>query len=193
MNDAILDTRRLFQGWMDLLMLRIRLNGKEEERPLLAHPSGSAVLAYDPDRRVAMTVLQTRAALLHCGAPAVTEVVAGVAERDDFAQAALREAEEEVGLRLQRLDPVGAVWMNPSSSTERVHLFLAEYTPADRVSEGGGLEEENERLKVREMPLDALWQSLNAGHLVDAKTLLLVQALRLRRPELFEPGPVQGG
>ena len=134
-----------------------------------------------------MTVLQTRAALLYCDAPGVTEVVAGVAERDDFAQAALREAEEEVGLRLQQLDPVGAVWVNPSSSTERVHLYLAEYSPGDRVSQGGGLEEENERLKVREMPLEALWQSLNAGQLVDAKTLLLVQALRLRRPELFEP------
>ena len=187
MKDAILDARPLFRGWMDLLMLRIRLNGKEEERPLLAHPSGSAVLAYDPERRVAMTVLQTRAALLYCDAPGVTEVVAGVAERDDFAQAALREAEEEVGLRLQQLDPVGAVWVNPSSSTERVHLYLAEYSPGDRVSQGGGLEEENERLKVREMPLEALWQSLNAGQLVDAKTLLLVQALRLRRPELFEP------
>ncbi|MFZ3485252.1 NUDIX domain-containing protein [Sphingomonas sp. 3-13AW] len=193
MKDRILETRTLRRGWMDLLVLRMHLNGQEEERALLAHPSGSAVLAYDAGRRVAMTVRQTRAAVLHCEAPQMMEFVAGVVEDEDFAQTALREAEEEVGLRLRALEHVGAVWMSPSSSTERVHLFLAEYTPADRIGEGGGLEAENERLTVREEPLDALWDGLHAGEFADAKALLLLQALRLRRPELFEPAPAQGG
>jgi nudix-type nucleoside diphosphatase (YffH/AdpP family) len=184
--DEILSARAHFRGWLDLLLVTLRLNGKSEERPLVRHPSGSAVLAYDPDRRVALTISETRVAPLYLGTPRLIEVVAGVAEDADFAETAKREALEEAGLRLQTVDKVGAVWMNPSSSTERVHLFLAEYSPANRVGQGGGLPEENEFLRVCERPLVELWQSLTSEALVDAKTLILVQALRLRRPELFE-------
>ena len=77
--------------------------------------------------------------------------------------------------------------MTPASTTERVHLFLAEYGQADRVSEGGGAAGENERIDVREEPLAALWHEAESGAMTDAKLLLLLQALRIRHPRLFEP------
>jgi nudix-type nucleoside diphosphatase (YffH/AdpP family) len=185
MADEILSVRAAFQGWLNLLVLSLRLNGTQEERPLVEHPSGSAVLPYDPERRVALTVSETRLGPLYLGSPTLIEAVAGVAEDGDFAETAKREALEEAGICLRSVEKVGAVWMNPSTSTEQVHLFLAEYSPAQRVAEGGGLAEENECLRVRERPLRALWEALAGPEVADAKTLLLIQALRLRRPELF--------
>ncbi|HEX8445457.1 MAG TPA: NUDIX domain-containing protein [Sphingomonas sp.] len=195
--DAVLGSDVLFRGWLDLLMLQLRINGHDESRPLVRHPSGAAVLPYDPDRRVAITVTQTRAAPLFLRSPPLEEAIAGVAEETDLAETARREAWEEGGLRLARLDRVGAVWMDPNSSTEQVHLFLAEYRVGDRVAAGGGLAAENERVVVREWPLAELWDAVVGAPLADAKTLLLLQALRLRRPALFtatgDPVAIVGG
>jgi hypothetical protein len=67
MTDIVLAQQPIYQGWLDLVMLRLRLGGVECERPIVDHVSGAAVLAYDPDRRVAMTVRQTRDAVLYLG------------------------------------------------------------------------------------------------------------------------------
>jgi nudix-type nucleoside diphosphatase (YffH/AdpP family) len=187
MPDHILSSRRLFTGWLNLLLLRVRLAGLEEERPVIEHPSGSTVLLYDPNRRVALTVRQTRTPVLMLDHPRLAEAVAGASEHESAADTARREAEEEVGVRLRGVEPVGLVWITPSSTTERVHLFLGEYSQADRVSQGGGLEDENEHLDVREEPLTTLWSNVERGDMTDAKLLLLLQALRLRRPALFDP------
>jgi hypothetical protein len=56
MNDAVLSRRPIYQGWLNLVMLRLRLSGVECERPIVEHVSGATFLAYDPHRRVAMTV-----------------------------------------------------------------------------------------------------------------------------------------
>ncbi|PAX08648.1 NUDIX domain-containing protein [Sphingomonas lenta] len=185
MSDRLLSSERLIQGWFDVLRLRMALGGREVDRLLVEHPSGAAVLAYDPDRWVAMVVRETRAAVLRVGAAPLDEVVAGVAEDRDFVGTARREALEEAGLELRDLEPVARIWMTPSSTTERVHLFLAAYSPADRVALGGGLAEEDERVEAREVPLAELWRAAEA-ELVDAKTFMLLQALRIRRPELFD-------
>ena len=58
--------------------------------------------------------------------------------------------------------------------------------PADRTGEGGGAEGEHENIEVREVPLAALWAlAQGRAQAFDLKTLALLQALRLRRPELF--------
>ena len=73
----------------------------------------------------------------------------------------------------------------PGISTERIHLYLGAYDAADRTGAGGGLDAEEEHITVVEMPLADLAAQADAGQLMDAKTMLLVQTLRLRRPDLF--------
>jgi 8-oxo-dGTP pyrophosphatase MutT (NUDIX family) len=70
--------------------------------------------------------------------------------------AARREAAEEVGVVLQHLEPVGQVYSSPGAMTERIDLFLGEYTSADRQSAGGGLAHEGEEIEVLELPLARL-------------------------------------
>ncbi|MFY9627620.1 MAG: NUDIX hydrolase, partial [Methylocystis sp.] len=73
----------------------------------------------------------------------------------------------------------------PGISTERMTLFLAAYVQADRVAAGGGIAAEQENITVVEMELGKLAEMMDAGEVVDMKTLALVQALKIRHPELF--------
>jgi hypothetical protein len=73
----------------------------------------------------------------------------------------------------------------PGVSTEKMHMFLAEYRAASRVGAGGGLAEENEEIEVIEVPLADLAAQADRGELADLKTYALLQSLRLKRPELF--------
>jgi len=186
MTEAILSERRIHSGWLNLKLATLRLAGGETvERELIEHPSGAAVLAYDPDRRVALLVSQCRPPVLRQGAPPLLEVIAGALDGDDPEACIRREALEEAGVRLHDLERIAETWASPATSTERVTSFLAAYRQSDRVAQGGGRDDEAEHLRVREVPLTELARRADAGELQDAKTLLLVQTLRLRKPELF--------
>ncbi len=132
-----------------------------------------------------MLITQARPPVLYLGEPRMLEVIAGALEGGDPAETARREALEEGGVSLDSLDHVARVWPTPATSTERVDYYLAEYRGEDRVAPGGGLPEEEEHVRVKEVPLGVLWAMAEQGQLADAKTLTLVQALRIRRPELF--------
>jgi len=184
----IIDLKMLHEGWGRLLALRIRLpDGRIMNREIEDHGAAVGVLPYDPERRVAMLVRQFRAPVFHVARqPDVLEAPAGMLDEDDPAACAHREALEEVGLRLNVLEPAGAVWTMPGISTEFMHLFLAPYGAGDRTGAGGGVAGEHEVITVCEVALAELAAMVEDGRLSDLKTLALVQTLRLRRPDLFD-------
>lgn len=186
MADELIETRLVREGWFNVVTVKARISGEEIERDMIEHPSGAAILPYDEERRVALLIMQTRPPVLACGEARMIEVIAGALDGDAPETCARREAMEEGGVRLHELEHVAQVWPTPASSTERVDYFLGAYRRRDRVAEGGGLDEEQEHLRVCEVPVQELWRRAEAGELRDAKTLTLVQALRLRHPELFE-------
>lgn len=176
----------VLRGWINVSRVSVAMpDGALAERHVEDHGPGVAVLPYDSERRVALLVSQPRAPVMLDGGAPVLEAVAGRLDGTDPAFRARAEAMEESGVELGSLEPVVCLWTMPSISTERLHLFLAPYTLADRTGRGGGCDGEQENITVHEFPLARLAQDANAGLLPDAKTLILVQALRLRRPELF--------
>ena len=74
--------------------------------------------------------------------------------------------------------------MSPGSVTERLWLFAARYSPADRVSAGGGAVDEGEDIEVLEMGIDDALAAIRDGRIIDAKTIILLQQLKLD-PALF--------
>jgi nudix-type nucleoside diphosphatase (YffH/AdpP family) len=188
MSIEILDRKVVHEGWAKYSVLRLRIGGHEVKRELEEHGPAIAVLPYDPERRTAILVRQFRAPVyVGTGEPSFVEAMAGLTDGEDPVAAARREASEETGLRLDRLEHVGQVWTMPGLSAERMDLFLATYGAADRVGQGGGAEGEHENITVLELPLRELAQMADHGELTDMKTFALLQTLRLRRPELFQP------
>ncbi|MBE7183019.1 MAG: NUDIX hydrolase [Methylobacterium mesophilicum] len=180
----------IHEGWGRFLMLHLRTeDGARFTRQVEDHGDAACVLPYDPARRCVMLVRQPRAPLLFKGeGESLWEAPAGILDEPDAAACARREALEEAGLRLDALEPLGAFWPMPGTATERIHLFLAPYGAADRIAEGGGLADENEAIELSEMGFAEAFAAADAGRIADLKTWALLQALRLRHPELIRPG-----
>jgi nudix-type nucleoside diphosphatase (YffH/AdpP family) len=186
MDTTILDQQRVYDGWLSLTRLSVKMpNGAIEERHVEDHGAAVALLPFDPARRTAILISQPRIPVVLAGEPPLLEVVAGRLEPEGSDYTVRKEALEEAGLRLHAIQPVARIWSMPTISTERIHLYLAEYGPEDRVASGGGAADENECISVHELPLATIWAQVLDGQISDAKTLILIQFLRIARPELF--------
>jgi len=180
----------VYDGWYRLHRLGVEMpDGSVAERHLLECRPAAAVLPFDPVRHVAMLVSQPRAAVIAAGEVPLLEAIAGNLDSDDPEACVRKEALEEAGLQLRgAMQPVACIWPMPPIATERVHLYLTEYSAADRIGPGGGAAEEHEHVEPHEIALDELRAMVLAGRLTDAKTLILAQALLLARPNLCSAG-----
>jgi len=179
----------VYEGWAKYSFATFRLPGGETvRREIEDHGRAVAVLPYDERRKTAILVRQFRAPVfVAAGERNLLEAIAGLVEEPEPEDAARREAYEEAGLGLKSLERVAQAWTMPGLSTERMSLYLAPYDVHDRLSAGGGATHEHEYLEVVELPLSELALFADSEGLADMKTLVLVQTLRLRRPDLFKP------
>ena len=185
---TILSVRRIYDDWLGVTMATVRAEGGDIfERHVVEMGRAVAVLPYDPERRVALVVSMPRAPVTLAGLPDMLEAIAGNLE-DEPEDCARREALEEAGVRLGTLDPLGQIWSIPSVVTQKIDYFLADYRLADRIADGGGVADEQENITVHEMPLAALWDLFERKQMQDGKLVILLLALRVRRPELFDAG-----
>jgi nudix-type nucleoside diphosphatase (YffH/AdpP family) len=177
----------VYQGYLTVLSATFTgPDGKTFTREIEHHGRAACVLPYDPARKTALLVNLPRAPVIWSGGPPeLLEAPAGMVEDEDAEETAIREAMEECGVRLSRLEAVGSPFSCPGVSSERVDLFLAAYSQADRVAVGGGVEGEHENITVEEVPLALLWTWVEQRKIEDLKSLALILALRVRKPELF--------
>lgn len=186
MEARLLEVAPVLTGWINVSRGSILLSSNETmERHVEDHGDGVAVLPYDPHRRVALLISQPRLPVLLAGEPPVLEVIAGRLDGASPEDRIAVEAMEEGGVELGELELFVHAWSMPSISTEKLHLYLAQYTRASLVSPGGGRRDEHEEITVHELSLDHLAEAAACGDLTDAKTLILVQALQLKHPHLF--------
>jgi nudix-type nucleoside diphosphatase (YffH/AdpP family) len=187
MKPHIIAIRPAHEGWSRFLLVDVILpNGAQVVREVEDHGGAISVLPYDPVKRTAILVRQFRApTFVARNEESVLEAIAGGIEESDPDACARREAMEEAGLQLRDLEHVSTAWTMPGISTERIDLYLATYGDNDRVGDGGGVADEHEDITVVELALDELAAMADEKLLDDVKTLVLVQTLRLRRPDLF--------
>ncbi|MBY6138135.1 NUDIX domain-containing protein [Leisingera daeponensis] len=141
----------------------------------------SVVLPYDPKRDQVLLVEQFRAPVYISGdsRPWMWEPVAGLVDPGETPeQAAVREAQEEAGISVQRLEPVAQVYPSSGSLTEFVHIFIGIADLSD-VSGGGGLAGEGEDIRSRIISYDALMEGIDAQTYQDMP--LVTAALWLSR------------
>ena len=183
----IVDTHEVYGGWSKMLVATIRLpDGRTIKREIEDHGEAICVLPYHPIAQDGGpgTAVSPAGALCAAQAAATLEAIAGVIEDEDAQACVRREAMEEALLKLDSLEPVFTAWTMPGLSTELMHFFFAVYSGAARPETRGGVDEDEYTLAV-EIGLAELARMADANALPDAKTLVLVQTLRLRRPDLF--------
>jgi len=150
---------------------------ESQQRETYDRGNGATILLYDPRRRTVLLTRQFRYPAYVNGHPdgMLIETAAGLLDEDAPEVAIRREAAEELGVAVADLRHVFDLYMSPGSVTERVHFYVAEYGPADRVDAGGGLAEEGEDIEVLEIPAAQALAMVADGRIVDGKTVILLQ------------------
>jgi len=175
---------------LDEIALQVRrydgTMGEPMERAALWVGDAVVVLPYDPVRDEVLLVEQFRVPVYMLGDPNpwVWEPVAGLVDAGEApVEAAHREAAEEAGLKLDRLEPVAEAYSSTGSSTEFLHLYIG---IADLSTAGshGGLEEEGEDIRTRILSFDALMEEFEAGKFKDLPLVATLLWLARHRDRL---------
>lgn len=152
-----------------------------QSREVYDRGNGAVILLYN---KQAGTVILTRQfrmpTFLNGNATGMLiEACAGLLDKDNPEVAIRRETEEETGYKIGVIEKVFESYMSPGSVTEILYFFTAEYEPSMKVSDGGGLEEEQEEIEVLELSIDRALEMVKTGEIKDGKTIMLLQHVRL--------------
>ncbi len=103
------------------------------------------------------------------------EACAGLLDKDNPEDCIRRETEEETGFQVTEVRKIMEAYMSPGSVTEIIHFFVAAYTHDMKITEGGGIEQEQEDIEVLELPFAQALKMIEDGQLRDGKTIMLLQ------------------
>lgn len=184
----ILQHKILYQGHfcLEQYKLRFRLFAGDWSqvitRELFARGTSVAVLPYDPKRDQVVLIEQFRiGAIASNQSPWLQEIIAGVVELNETEEAvAIREAQEEAGLKLLDLQPICKYWVSPGATSEQISLF---YATVDSSQASGihGLIDEGEDIKVNVLPAQDAFAAVKSGAINNAPSIIALQWLQLHR------------
>jgi nudix-type nucleoside diphosphatase (YffH/AdpP family) len=137
---------------------------------------GAAVLPIDRARSRVLLIRQFRWPAFENGyRDLLMEVIAGKLDGDSPEQCAIKEAEEEAGIRIENPRCAFHCFMSPGAVKERLSLFVADYDSTAPRRKGGGHENEGEDIAVVELPFAEALAMVANGEIIDAKTIMLLQ------------------
>lgn len=104
------------------------------------------------------------------------EVCAGALDKDESPETCIiREIEEEVGYKINQLTKVLEAYTSPGAVTEKMYMFIAEYSEEMKVNNGGGVHAEDEDIEVLEIAFKEAIHMIHDFEIKDAKTIMLLQ------------------
>lgn len=184
---------RVFDGFFkidDFLVSHERCDGTmsaSRQRLVFERGDAVAVLLLNVDLKSVVLVEQFRVAVLvgrRRDEQATTdgwivETVAGTIEANETPEAAAtRETFEETGYEIRQPQLIGRFFTSPGGLSERVFMYFAEVTDADRIGPGGGIDGED--IKIVPLTTDELFDRLARGAIEDAKLLIAAYWLQNR-------------
>jgi ADP-ribose pyrophosphatase len=164
MREKITHTARVFDGnLIKLDVHKVKLpDGKHSKREIVQHPGAVAIVALDAKQQIFL-VRQFRLA----ADKVMLEIPAGTLEPGETPEdCARRELQEEIGYSPKKLESLGGIYTAPGYTTEFIHLFLATGLKKSNL-EGDA----DEFIEVVQMPFDEALQMVDAGEIVDSKTV----------------------
>lgn len=181
-NINILKTEVLSNNWYTLRKITYKQTHadgtvSEQSREAYDRGNGATILLFNKAAKTVTLTRQFRLPTYLNGNESgyLIETCAGLLDRDNAEECIRRETEEETGYKISKVEKIFEAYMSPGSVTEILYFFVAEYTKDMKVSEGGGVEEEQENIQVLELDYQKALNMVNNGEIKDAKTIMLLQ------------------
>jgi len=185
-NVKITNTEILSENWYTLRKITFEYKKKNGEvisqtREAYDRGNGATILLYNQETKSVILTRQFRLPTYTNGNETgmMIEACAGLLDQDNAEDCIRRETEEETGYQIKDVKKVFEAYMSPGSVTEILYFFVAAYSKDMKVGEGGGVDHEEENIEVLEMPFDKALEMISNGEIKDAKTIMLIQYLRL--------------
>ncbi len=185
---SILQTDILSDNWYTLKKITYQYRKKDgsvhtQTREAYDRGNGATILLYNAAAKTVILTRQFRLPTFINGNPGgmLIETCAGLLDKDNPEDCIRRETEEETGYKISDTRKVFEAYMSPGSVTEILYFFVAAYTAAMKMSEGGGLEQEQENIEVLELDFDKALEMVQQGTIKDAKTIMLLQYAALNK------------
>jgi nudix-type nucleoside diphosphatase (YffH/AdpP family) len=182
----ILQTEILSDNWYTLKKVTyefVKSDGTLEKQTREAYDrgNGATILLYNKEQKTVILTRQFRLPSFINGNSTgmLIEACAGLLDKDNPEDCIRRETEEETGYKVTDIRKIYEAYMSPGSVTEILYFFIAEYSTSMKVNEGGGIEHEQENIEVLEIPFEKAMQMMNSGEIKDAKTIMLLQYVKL--------------
>ncbi|MES2726569.1 MAG: GDP-mannose pyrophosphatase NudK [Bacteroidota bacterium] len=185
-NVKILNTEILSDNWYILKKITFEYLKKDgswitQSREAYDRGNGATILLYHKEQQTVILTQQFRLPTYINGNEKglLIEACAGLLDEDNAEDCIRRETEEETGYKITDVRKIFEAYMSPGSVTEILHFFIAEYTKDMKVNEGGGVAHEEENIEVLEIPVQDALQMIETGKIKDAKTIMLLQYIKL--------------
>jgi len=170
--DEVFLSHERFDGRMSPVMRRLNFERGDS----------AAAFMWNTENRTAVMTHQFRYPTYEKGPGWITEIVAGVLEKDENPEEAMRrEILEETGYETDKIEYINTFYISPGGTSERIILYYAEVAAGDKVSEGGGVASEHEDIRVIEYTWPQLRALLENREIVDAKTIIASMWFREQR------------
>ncbi|WP_042720678.1 GDP-mannose pyrophosphatase NudK [Flavobacterium sp. B17] len=186
-NVQIEKTEILSDNWYVLKKVTFNIRKKDgsfeqQSREAYDRGNGATILLYDKNNGNVILTRQFRLPTFINGNDngMMIEACAGLLDNDNPEDCIRRETEEETGYKISKVEKIFEAYMSPGSVTEILHFFIAEYSREMKITDGGGLDDEGENIEVLELSFDEALQMIDNGNIKDAKTIMLLQYLRLK-------------
>ncbi len=182
----ITDTKLLSDNWYILKKITYNYSKADgsrhtQSREVYDRGNGATILLYNKEQQTVVLTRQFRLPSFVNGNESgmLIEACAGLLDDDNPEDCIRRETEEETGYKISAIQKIFEAYMSPGSVTEILHFFIAAYTKEMKLSDGGGAQHEEENIEVLELPFAETLQMIETGAIKDAKTIMLLQYIRL--------------
>lgn len=164
MKTVTLSSERVFEGRIFSIRIdEIREGEIEYSREVVVHKGSAVIVPVFGDGTVAL-VRQYR----HAAGEYLLEIPAGTLDAgEDPMIGAVRELEEEIGVRAARVQKLTEFYVSPGFLTEKMHVYMA-----TELTEVGQKLEADENLTVERYSFEELHEMIRDGRIVDAKTMV---------------------
>jgi ADP-ribose pyrophosphatase len=160
-----------FDGQMSPLVRRLNFERGDSVAAIIFNPTSHRILLVN----------QFKYPAYEKGPGWITEVVAGMIDRNESPEsAARREVEEETGYKVFKLEHISTFYVSPGGSSERIILYYAEVDETNKTEAGGGIASEHEDIITLELSLTEALEQIQSGQIADAKTILGILWLQNR-------------